>query len=234
MNEFLIGELCTFARGASVPRSRMHDSGEYLYLHYGDLYKGHELVVDIEKPDTPIPYISQEERIRANQFISDRDIILVLTSETVDDLGKALLVCNPSNKTIVAGTETTIMRVIKKDILLPEYLNYYVQTHMFRKTLQQYVTGMKVFRVHPRDISRIPIKIPNLITQRTTIKILDQITKLIKLNDRINDYLADPSSNPKSKLSSFGKQPRSTHSKISACNNFAESETQGSEGCFPS
>lgn len=50
----------------------------------------------------------------------------------------------------------------------------------------------------------------------------------------INDYLADPSSNPKSKPSSFGKQPRSTHSKISACNNFAESETQDSEGCFPS
>lgn len=36
---YLLGELCEFYRGASIPRVRMHSEGDYLYLHYGDLYK---------------------------------------------------------------------------------------------------------------------------------------------------------------------------------------------------
>lgn len=36
----VLGDICSFSRGASIPRARMHDTGDYLYIHYGDLYKG--------------------------------------------------------------------------------------------------------------------------------------------------------------------------------------------------
>lgn len=83
------------------------------------------------------------------------------------------------------------MHIDKKDVIEPAYLNYLLQTQRFKKTLQQYTTGMKVFRVHPRDISRIEINVPNFEKQRAIIKILDQIHFKIRINNRINDYLAE-------------------------------------------
>lgn len=190
MTIYRIGELCSFAKGASVPRDRMYDEGDCLYLHYGDLYKGHELYIDIEEPQKPIPYISAGEKLRDDQFVDDGDIIYVLTSETIEDLGKALYLKNPTHRTVVAGTETTVMRVANNEVVDPAWLNYLIRTPRFKKILRQYVTGMKVFRVHPRDINRIEIDVPSMACQKQVVSLLDAIHDKIRANSQINDYLA--------------------------------------------
>ena len=190
MTYYRIEDICSFAKGASVPRDRMYNKGDYQYLHYGDLYKGHELYIDIEKPQKDIPFISADEKLRDNQFVDDGDIIYILTSETIEDLGKALYLSNPNHRVVVAGTETTIMRVVQDDIVESAWLNYLLQTPRFKKTIRQYVTGMKVFRVHPRDIGRITVDVPLLEKQQKTVSILDAIHKKIRINQQINDYLA--------------------------------------------
>lgn len=216
MKIYKIGELCSFSKGASIPRDRMLQSGTINYLHYGDLYKGHNLYINIEDQETPIPFISSFEKAKDSQYAKDGDIVYVLTSETVEDLGKALLLQNPNHQIVVAGTETTIMHVDKKDIIEPAYLNYLLQTKCFKKTLQQYTTGMKVFRVHPRDISRIEIKVPNIEKQRAIIKILDQIHFKIRINNRINDYLAEIA------IALFNKQCPQTKQLNAVLSNIAE------------
>ncbi|WP_304424677.1 restriction endonuclease subunit S [uncultured Adlercreutzia sp.] len=188
--EYAIGELCSFAKGASIPRDRMFDSGEYLYLHYGDLYSGHDLYIDVRSPQKRIPYIKSSERVKDEQLVLTEDIVYILTSETVDDLGKSLCVINAGSQPIVSGTETTVVRIERKDIVNPRYLNYLFQTSRFKKTLQQYVTGMKVFRVHPRDIAKIAISLPPLAEQQKIVNLLDAIHDKIMLNRRINDHLA--------------------------------------------
>ena len=185
-----IGDLCFFSRGASVPRARMQDKGDYLYIHYGDLYKGFELKIDVESPQSPIPYISASEQIKNGQWLHDGDIVYVLTSETVDDLGHSYLFSDPHGVPAVAGTETTIVRVARPDVLLPAYLNYLFHTPRFKLLLRQYVRGMKVFRVHPDDLSRIEIRLPNLDEQRKVVAFLDTIFEKQLMNQRINDYLA--------------------------------------------
>lgn len=190
-SNYLIGEFCSFAKGASVPRDRMFGTGSRKYLHYGDLYKGHELYIDIEKPTKPIPFISEEERIKSNQFVSDGDIIYVLTSETVDDLGKALMVKGGEGEEIVAGTETTVMRVENREIADPAYINYMLQTELFKRKLRQYVTGMKVFRVHPRDIAKIEVSLPDIETQNKVVCVLDAIYEKRSTVTHLNDYLAE-------------------------------------------
>ncbi len=186
--EYRIGDLCSFTKGASVPRDRMKDQG-LLYLHYGDLYTGHNLYIDVENPEKPLPSIDLAEKLRSDQFVDNGDIVYVLTSETVEDLGKSLYLSNPKHRTVVAGTETTIMRVGRQDIVEPRYLNYLLQTPRFQRKLRQYVTGMKVFRVHPRDIARITISVPSLAEQKKIITLLDSIYFKIRLNQRINDHL---------------------------------------------
>lgn len=189
MNCKALGELCSFSRGASIPRARMFENGDYLYIHYGDLYKGFNLRIDIDSPQKPIPYIMSRERIKDSQWINDQDIIYVLTSETVNDLGHSFLFNNPRNVPAVAGTETTLVRVKRRDLLVPAYLNYIMHSPRFRLLLRQYVKGMKVYRVHPKDLARIEIEIPSIEKQRKIIHLLDSLFDKQQANNRINDYL---------------------------------------------
>lgn len=191
MTKTLIGDICSFYKGASVPRDRMHDNGDYLYLHYGDLYKDFNTYIDIINPAKDIPFITSENNIKDTQFVDNGDIIYILTSETVEDLGKALMIINADSKKIVSGMETTIMRIKDRDVVNPAYLNYILQMPRFKLLLQQYVTGMKVFRAHPRDISRIYIDIPSMEKQNKIVDILSSFDKKIELNTRINTHLEE-------------------------------------------
>lgn len=190
-SRYRLGDLCEFYRGASVPRTRMHDSGDYLYIHYGDLYKGFSYCIDVERQEKPIPYILSREKIKDEQRLLDQDIVYVLTSETVDDLGHSFLFNNPQHVPAVAGTETTIVRVKDRCILLPAYLNYLMHSPRFLKMLRQYVRGMKVFRVHPRDVARIEIELPAIETQRKIVLMLDAIHEKLLVNVRTNGYLGE-------------------------------------------
>lgn len=185
-----LGEICSFSRGASIPRARMLDRGDYLYIHYGDLYKGFDVRIDVEDSQKPIPYIADSESIREGQRLSDQDIVYVLTSETVEDLGHAFLFNNPGKLPAVAGTETTIVHVNRPDLVLPSYLNWLFQSARFKRLLRQYVKGMKVFRVHPEDLARIEIEIPSIDDQRRIVSILDAIFERSLINSQINGYLA--------------------------------------------
>lgn len=186
-----LGDLCFFYRGSSIPRARMHERGDYLYIHYGDLYKGFELRIDVESPQKPIPYVLSNERIKDTQWLRDQDIVCVLTSETVADLGHSFIFNNPEALPAVAGTETTIVRVDRRDLILPSYLNYFMQTSQFKALLRQYVKGMKVFRVHPDDLARIEINLPSLDEQRKAVAFFDALFNKQLLNMHINDYLGE-------------------------------------------
>lgn len=186
-----LGDVCSFYRGASVPRTRMYDKGAYLYIHYGDLYKGFDLHIDVEDPAKPIPYILNNEKIKDSQRLRDQDIVYVLTSETVDDLGHAYLFNNPKDKPTISGTETTIVRVNRRDLVVPAYLNYLMSSPRFIRELRQYTRGMKVFRVHPKDVARIEIDLPQTEVQHQIVSILDAIYAKQQANSKLNDYLAE-------------------------------------------
>lgn len=186
-----LGDVCSFYRGASVPRTRMYDKGAYLYIHYGDLYKGFDLHIDVEDPAKPIPYILNNEKIKDSQRLRDQDIVYVLTSETVDDLGHAYLFNNPKEKPAISGTETTIVRVNRRDLVVPAYLNYLMSSPHFIRELRQYTRGMKVFRVHPKDVARIEIDLPQTEVQRQIVSILDAIYAKQKANSKLNGYLEE-------------------------------------------
>lgn len=185
-----LGDICSFSRGASVPRARMFDKGDFLYIHYGDLYKGFNLRIDVEDPAKPIPFITKDERVKDSQRLLDQDIVYVLTSETVDDLGHAYLFSDPLDRPAVSGTETTVVRVERKDLVVPAYLNYLLSTPRFISQLRQYVRGMKVFRVHPNDVARIEVELPPISAQKQIVTVLDSIYEKQQVNTKLNGYLA--------------------------------------------
>ena len=184
-----IGDFCTWSKGYSVPRDETATDKEIPYLHYGDLYKIYDFRLDLTEQFDSIIKIDSSDKIKPEQYLHDGDIVFALTSETVDDLGHCTLIVNADDALFVSGMETTIIHVTDRSVVVPAYLNYVFQGSDFQRSLRQYVTGMKVYRVHPRDIMEMYIQLPDLETQSKIVSILDSYSDNAIILSKINDNL---------------------------------------------
>ena len=189
MQQVRIGDLCSYAKGLSIPRDRTNPDKDIAYLHYGDLYKKYDFRLNLDEVWDEIIKIDSNERCKPEQVLNDGDIVFTLTSESVDDLGHSTLIINKNHLPLVSGMETTILHIIDKTRCLPSYLNYVFKSNWFRQVLRQYVTGMKVYRVHPRDLMDIEVPLPDLSRQHEVCNLLNPISDCIDVNTKINDYL---------------------------------------------
>ena len=189
MSAIALGELITCSKGFQVPRDETDVDKEIPYLHYGDLYKKYDFRLNLNEKMDEIIKIDQSSKIKKDQYLEDGDIVFALTSETVDDLGHCTLIFNPDGLPFVSGMETTVVHVKDKGVVNPSYLNYYFHSKGFQKRLRQYVTGMKVYRVHPDDMKEIEIELPDIKIQKSIVNFLDAISDRIKTNGAINDNL---------------------------------------------
>lgn len=57
--------------------------------------------------------------------------------------------------------------------------------------LRQYTRGMKVFRVHPSDVSRIEVHLPSIEAQQQVVTVLDAIYSKQQTNAKLNGYLEE-------------------------------------------
>lgn len=190
---FELGELCTWAKGASIPRDDTNQSSECAYLHYGDLYKKYDFRLNLDEKYKEIIRIGDTSKIKSEQYLHTGDIVFALTSETIDDLGHCTLIINDSDKLFVSGMETTAIHIKNQKEVLPAYLNYYFHSMHFQHLLRQYVTGMKVYRVHPKDLMKIKIDLPDYGKQEKVVGVLDAISDKMALNSKINDNLGGAS-----------------------------------------
>lgn len=190
-NKIKIGEVATFNRGFQVPRSRTDVDYDIPYLHYGDIYKIYNNKINLSEAIDSIIKIKSNEKFKKDHYLLHNDIVFNLTSENYEDLGKTVIIKNKNNQQFVSGMETTKCRIVKPDVLNPDYFQFLTQSKLFKATLLQYVTGMKVFRVHPRDISQIEIEVPSLDSQIKISHILNAITSKIEINNQINEKLEE-------------------------------------------
>ena len=187
-SDLKLGDISNVFRGISIPRDRTSVDFEIPYLHYGDIYKIYNNYLDVSKEIKSIIKIKSNEKIKEYQYLQSDDIVINLTSENYEDLGKSIYIDNKDNK-LVAGMETTIIRFNKSIKHSPLFLKYYFDTSFFYNDILQYVRGMKVFRVNPKDLLRA--KLPNIVLNQQ-IKIAEYIKNLddkIEINNKINKNL---------------------------------------------
>ena len=190
MSDVKLKEIVSWSKGYSVPRDDTSVSKDVPYLHYGDLYKKYNYRLNLNREYESIIKIDSDSKIKPEQHLHDGDIVFTLTSETVDDLGCCTLIFNPDDLPFVTGMETTVVHIIDKSVVYPPYLNYLFQTDRFQKELRQYVTGMKVYRVHPKDLMNITVNIPSYDIQKKVASFLDIISDKIVVNHDINANLS--------------------------------------------
>lgn len=163
----LLKDICMFYKGIPLKRDLTNVNYDVPYLHYGDLYKYYSHKINIEKLINRIIKVNSTH-YNIKYQIEHNNIVMNLTSENYSDLGKSVIIKNPNNIKFMAGMETHLIKIISKKII-PDYLNYYFESKLFINNIIQFVTGMKVFRVKPKDILRIEIDIPNIKIQQHII-----------------------------------------------------------------
>lgn len=161
--------ISTIVRGNSAfQKSDMEKTGEYVAVQYGQVYKLNEL-------DDKYQLYIDEEFYKDDQVVQKGDTILVSTSETIEDLGHS---CFYNRKDIgLLGGEQLCLKPNKK-VLFDKFL-YYATTY-FNLELNQYATGLKVYRFKLDDLKKINMIVPPTIEeQRQIVSYLDEQTSRI-------------------------------------------------------
>ncbi|NLR20669.1 restriction endonuclease subunit S [Pseudoalteromonas maricaloris] len=177
--------LCRFVRGNSAfAKDELLSNGKYVALQYGKTYK-------VDEINNSFEFYVNDEFYKESQVVNFGDIILISTSETIEDLGHSAIY-NRNNVGLLGGEQLLIKP--NNDLLDPYYIYY--STKLFSKELRKYATGIKVFRFNINDLKTIYTVVPPKEEQvkiATYIKdSLDQVDRVINLQhqqiEKLKEY----------------------------------------------
>ena len=155
-----------FIRGSSLQKKDFTETGVGC-IHYGQIYTHYGTYADKTKT-----FVSEEFARKARKAQSG-DLVIATTSETDDDVCKA--VAWLGTKDIAVSSDACIY----KHHLNPKYVSYFFKSEQFQRQKRQFITGTKVRRVNPDNLSKILIPIPPLAEQARIVSILDKFDTLV-------------------------------------------------------
>jgi len=154
--------LCGFVRGnSSFKKDELLSSGKYLGLHYGKTYK-----VDIV--DENYQFYVNDEFYKDSQTVNFGDVIIISTSETIEDLGHSVFY-NRRELGLLGGEQVLLKP--KNDIVNGKYLCY--SAKVFTKELKKYATGVKVYRFNINDLKTIYTSVPSIQEQQQIVNYIE-------------------------------------------------------------
>jgi type I restriction enzyme S subunit len=160
--------VCDFVRGnSSFKKDELLNNGKYVALQYGKTYK-------VDEVDEQFQFYVNDEFYKISQLVNYGDVVIVSTSETIEDLGHSVFY-NRSDLGLIGG-EQVLLRP-KKDIINGKYLYY--SSKSFSKGLKKYATGVKVYRFNINDLKTIYISIPPLSEQQLIVSYIETETAII-------------------------------------------------------
>lgn len=166
--------ISTIVRGNSAfQKDDMKNVGEYVAVQYGRVYKLNEL-------DEKYQLFIDESFYKEDQLVQKGDTVLVSTSETMEDLGHSCFY-NREDDGLLGGEQLCLKP--NNEILFDKFL-YYATTY-FNLELNQYATGLKVYRFKLDDLKKINIIVPSINEQEEIVSYLDEQTS------RIDKLIAD-------------------------------------------
>src|SRR5690606_22894709 len=144
-----LSSVCGLVRGnSSFKKDELLDEGKYVALQYGKTYK-------VDEVDEKYQFYVNDEFYKDSQIVKYGDVIIISTSETVEDLGHSVFY-NRLDIGLLGG-EQILLRP-KQDIVNGKYLCY--SSKVFAKELRKYATGVKVYRFNIDDLKTIYISVP--------------------------------------------------------------------------
>src|SRR5690554_6758005 len=169
--------LCRFVRGNSpFGKDELLNAGEYIALQYGKTYKVNEV-------NEEYSFYVNNEFYKNSQVVKYGDVILVSTSETIEDLGHT--VYYRRNEIGLLGGEQIMLKPNQEQV---DSHFLYFSAKAFSKELQKFATGIKVFRFNINDLKTIYNALPPISEQKEIANFIEinsnKITKAILLKEQ--------------------------------------------------
>ena len=160
-----LGEVCEIKRGNGLTKNDFTDSG-IPCIHYGQIHKYYKY-----STHTTLSYTSEQVAYKL-KTVDYTDIIMVITSENINDVCKSIAWLG--NYQIVTGGHTAII----KHWINPLYLIYLFNSNCFQLQKNKIAKGMKVIEVSSEKLKHIIFPIPPLKEQERIVKKIDELMAL--------------------------------------------------------
>ena len=173
-----LGEVARLVRGISWRKNEVNKEG-----------KGIPIITIPNIGDGRIDYEFRyflTKNISPEKLIKLKDIILVGSSGSIENIGRNVLIKYLPFETIGFASFLVVLRTQKVDRLLPEFLSFLVNSKWidFKRFTKRAADGKFNFQL--RDFERNAlIPLPPLSEQKKIVKVLDKIQQAIEIQDRI-------------------------------------------------
>ncbi|MBS9806327.1 restriction endonuclease subunit S [Bacillus toyonensis] len=181
--ETTLGEIGVFEKSYTFSRA-VEGKGEVKQIHYGDI---HTKLPNVINDASVLPTITQQDDF---QFVNYGDIIIADASEDYKDLGKAVCYLDKNEKKVISGLHTHRFN-IDKDKVIPEYLINLFQTSRYQKFVWKMGTGISVLGLSKSNLSKYPVTLPDIKTQKKIGALFEGFNKKIQLQKEKIDLLKE-------------------------------------------
>lgn len=165
---------------SSLSREQLSDKGILKNLHYGDIHKKYNSIVN--ENDDITTYVKDLNYINKYEKIKENDLIFADASEDYDGIGKAVEVINVKNDTI-SGLHTILARE-KEKIFAPMFKGYYFNSYIIHNQIRVLANGFKVYGISKDSINKLNVKIPTINEQKKIANTLNLLDKKIELQSK--------------------------------------------------
>lgn len=170
------GQVFSFLSTSTNARSDLSDTGEYGYIHYGDIHTKWNNNLNLE--NSSVPRISSD--LVSSSFIEEGDLIMADASEDYAGIGKSIEIQGVRDNVIVAGLHTYLLRDVN-NIFVDGFRGYLHCIRAVKANIDRLATGMKVFGVSKNNLKTIPIPVPPKEEQIAIAAILSDMDKEIQI-----------------------------------------------------
>ena len=164
----------------SFSREQLSESGILKNLHYGDIHRKYNSIVNENKDITS--YIKDINYVNKYELLKNNDLIFADASEDYEGIGKAVEVVNVNNNT-VSGLHTILARD-NSNVFAPMFKGYYFNSPIVHNQVRVLANGFKVYGISRDSINKLNIRIPSIQEQSKIANTLYLLDKKIELQTK--------------------------------------------------
>ena len=164
----------------SLSREQLSESGILKNLHYGDIHKKYNSILN--ENDEITSYVKDINYVNKYELLKNNDLIFADASEDYEGIGKAVEVINVNNNT-VSGLHTILARD-NLNIFAPMFKGYYFNSPIVHNQIRVLANGFKVYGISKDTINKLNIKIPSIQEQSKIANTLYLLDKKIELQSK--------------------------------------------------
>ena len=164
----------------SLSREQLSESGILKNLHYGDIHRKYNSIVNENKEITS--YIKNINYVNKYELLKNNDLIFADASEDYEGIGKAVEIVNVNNN-IVSGLHTILARD-NSNVFAPMFKGYYFNSPIVHNQIRVLANGFKVYGISKETINKLNIKIPSIKEQSKIANTLYLLDKKIELQTK--------------------------------------------------